>query len=309
MVFVVNLNPAVDRICKLDELRPGEVNRLTYARNIAGGKGVNVASVLAKNGTEVAISGFLGGHNGRFIAEAVRNRGIYDAFVMTQANTRCNTNIIAQDNTVTEVLEAGEPVSEAELAVFMDVYEKQTERAKVVVLSGSLPKGVPADIYQRLITIAKKKQCITILDSAGEALKRGILGKPDYIKPNLAELCELVGLAEKTEEAVYEACMQLQAQGISNVFVSMGETGLRALTKQAYYLAGVPKITVKNTVACGDCVVAVMAMGCEYGWNEEECVRKAAAMSAANATTEENGDMPQEVIDKLLGEIKLEIRK
>lgn len=307
MVLVVSLNPAVDKTCRIKQLQIGCVNRLTHSEQIAGGKGVNVARVIAKIGAEVAITGFLGGNNGMFIKQYFEKTTIKDKFVTCQAQTRCNTNIISEDGFVTEVLEPGDFITPSEIKTFLKEYECCLKEAKVVVLTGSLPKGVPDDFYQSLIEMAKKQGVISVLDASGEALKQGLLAKPSYVKPNKDELSKYAGKELINMDEIVTEAKALCAQCIENVIVSLGADGMLWVSEQCVMKAVPPQVLVQNTVACGDCAVAVLAAGvAEDEMPREQLFREMVAVSAANATTLANGDIPDETVERIRGLVSVE---
>ena len=307
MILTVSLNPAVDRTCELDSLLPGQVNRLEKSTAVAGGKGINVTKVLCKFDMPVMAMGFLGGGNGTMIENVVSDMGADCAFTRTSAETRMNTNVITKDGSVTEILEPGAAITEEEVYTFLTQYEAMLGEADIVVLSGSLPLGVDVDFYARLITLAHEAGSFVILDSSKEALKEAIQAKPDCIKPNKKELAQLLDRELESEEDIKQAAKELMEKGIRYVSVSMGEKGLMLFGKEQSIKAVPPYIKAVNTVGCGDCVVAALAMGFFEKKPLEEIARQAVCVSAANAMTLENGDIPMKELRGLYE--KISVRK
>jgi len=184
MILTVTLNPAVDKTYTTGTLMLGQVNRMRTVNNIAGGKGINVAKILRQYGYEVAAAGFLGGYTGQFIENCMREIHAQCCFTKVAGETRSSINVIAEDGYVTEILEPGPAVSAQELEQFMDDYGKAVESSELVIMSGSVAKGIPADIYQKLVEIGNKAGRRCILDTSGEALLHGIKAVPFMIKPN-----------------------------------------------------------------------------------------------------------------------------
>lgn len=309
-ILTVTLNPAVDKTYTTHGLITGHVNRMRTMVKIAGGKGVNVTKILRQYGCEVVATGFLGGYSGQFITEDLEKRGAECRFVQVGGETRSNMNIIADDGYVTEILEPGPEITEGEQAEFMEQYETLLTECGLVILSGSVARGIHADIYAELIRLAAERRVPAYLDSSGESLKFGIRSekgaKPDLIKPNWKELEYIVGHKLRGREEIIEAAGFLHREGIPRVIVSMGNKGLISVTDSGVYSARAEGVKAVNTVACGDSVVASYAIAAANGESEEQAIRHACAISAANATTIESARIPMETADALLNKIIVE---
>ena len=306
MITTVTLNPAVDKTCTLTSLRPGTVNRMESVRNLAGGKGINVTKVLRQYDYPVCALGFLGGYTGKFIEEYVESIGAECCFTHIGGETRTSTNILAQDGYVTELLEPGAVISRSELQAFYEAYDKKTEESELIIMSGSVPKGVPASVYKELVEKASEKGKRVLLDTSGDFLKEGVSALPFMIKPNVKELEVLFGKKMKDREDVLHAALHFHMLGIPHVMVSMGEKGLLYVTGQKAYFAKAPKIKAVNTVGCGDSAVAAFAMGILSEETPAEILRWCTAISAANATTMESAVIPRENAEELVADIHIE---
>ena len=300
MVVTVSLNPAVDKTCRLKVMEPGAVNRLISAESVAGGKAVNVTKVLRQFHIPVAAVGFLGGSGGTLIGEAVEKLGVECHFTKIAGETRTNTNVLDENGRVTELLEPGPVISDKELANFLKQFTGCLENCELAVLSGSLPEGVPVDIYAKLIQLCQMAGCKVILDSSGEALRQGIQAGPDMVKPNRKELEYLAGRVLESREEIIAAARELLAFDVSQVVVSLGSEGLLWVEKEDVYFREAKQVQTVNTVGCGDTVVASLCMSELAGEDAETALVKAVALAAANATTRENGSIPMETYLELL---------
>lgn len=168
MILTVTLNPAVDKTYTTGSLMLGQVNRMRTVNNIAGGKGINVAKILRQYGYEVMTAGFLGGYTGQFIEKCMEEIHAECRFTKVAGETRSSINIIAEDGYVTEVLEPGPTVSAQELERFMEDYKKAVGECGLVIMSGSVAKGIPADIYGQLVETGKEAGLRCILDTSGK---------------------------------------------------------------------------------------------------------------------------------------------
>ncbi len=300
MILTITLNPAVDKTCHINELMLGQVNRLQSVQSIAGGKGVNVTKILRQFDYPVIAMGFLGGFSGQMIREKLTEMGAECHFTPIHGETRVSTNVLAENGYVTELLEPGPEIRLEELSGFLEEYKKQVEKVEIVVLSGSIPLGVPQDIYATLITIAKEKGCKVFLDTSGEALKAGVKAIPHFLKPNRKEMEYLVGRRLATKEDIVIEARKLLETGVEAVVVSMGAKGFVYVDNTGVLEQAAYKVKAVNTVACGDTIVASYCMSELEGKAREEVVKRAAALSAANATTSVSAEIDMDVYKELL---------
>lgn len=301
MIVTITLNPAVDKTCEIGRLMAGEVNRIRRASSVAGGKGINVAKILRQFHLPCAAMGFLGGASGRLIEEAMIKTGAECHFTRIKAYTRTNTNIIADDGYVTELLEPGPEVSAKELENFNKEFEYCLEDGELFVMSGSAPNGVPLDIYASLIEKCRAEKRKVFLDTSGELLREGIKAKPYFIKPNKKELEYICGRKlNDRDDVIYEA-KKLNEYGIEKVAVSLGTGGLVYVDKENVIYEPARKVRTLNTVGCGDSVVASFVMSEIAGEDVGLAMKKAVALAAANASTIDAAPIPMTVYLDLLG--------
>lgn len=303
MILTVSCNPAIDKTYNTSNIMIGQVNRMRDLVSIPGGKAVNVTKVLRQFDAHVTATGFVGGYTGEFIEEELRNMGVNTSFTTIRGLTRSNMNIIGDDGYVTEILEPGPKVLSFEREDFMDRFRELVKISDYVVLSGSLTEGLPEDFYARLIKICNDYGKKAFLDTSGEPLKKGIEAKPYCIKPNRRELEYAVGRKLATEAELIQAAYEYIKMGVTKVIVSNGKKGLLQITKNRVIKAVPPQIKAVNTVGCGDCVVAAMIMGMIQGLSDEDTMKFAAGVAAANATTLESGIIPQDTMDEIIKEV------
>ena len=306
MILTVTLNPAVDKTYTTGALIMGNVNRMRTAMSIAGGKGINVTKVLRQYGYPVCATGFLGGYAGNFIEDYLKKEEVDCRFIRVEGETRSNMNILADNGYVTEILEPGPEVDEERQQRFLTQYDALLGECELVVLSGSVATGLPDDIYAVLIEKARNKGIRTILDTSGDALRKGIAAKPYMIKPNQKELEYIIGHKLVKRDDVKAAALAIHAEGIAHVVVSMGKKGLLAVSGGKVFFASAGKVKALNTVGCGDSVVASYAMSILNSERNEQAIRRAAAISAANATTLVSADIPKETAEELLENITVD---
>lgn len=303
MILTVSCNPAIDKTYNTSNVMIGQINRMRDLVSIPGGKAVNVTKVLRQFDAHVTATGFVGGYTGDFIEEELRNMGVNTSFTTIRGLTRSNMNIIGDDGYVTEILEPGPKILSFEREDFMDRFRELVKISEYVVLSGSLTEGLPEDFYAKLIKICNDHGAKAFLDASGEPLKRGIEAVPYCIKPNRRELEYAVGKKLSTEAEIIQTAYEYIKAGVVKVVVSMGDKGLLQITKTKVIKAVPPRIKKVNTVGCGDCVVAAMILGMIQGLNDEDTMKFAAGVSAANATTLESGMIPQDTMETLIQDV------
>lgn len=300
MIGTVTLNPAVDKTYETGRVILGDVNRMRSAVNVAGGKGINVAKLLRQFHLNVAALGFLGGYTGRMIEDTCMKLGVECHFTRIKGETRSSINILGDDGYVTEILEPGPMITEKEYRNFLQEFEYCAEHCEIMVLSGSAPGGIPGNIYAQLIEICRFYSKRVILDTSGELLREGIKASPYLIKPNKKELEYLTGRKLSGQEEIVSAARELVEGGIQKAVVSLGAEGLLYVDAGQVISKPAKKVKVVNTVGCGDSVVAALCMSELAGEDPEMMMQKAAALSAAHATTGENGNLPIQTYMDLL---------
>lgn len=306
MITTFTLNAAIDKTYYVEGMPYGKVTRVPRVLSTPGGKGINVARVLHQLGADVRASGFVGGKNGEYIAEELTVQGIANDFVYVEGESRLCLNIIDKQGVPTELLEPGPKVSEDGLNQMERRIAELAADSSLVVLSGSLPAGVPDDYYRRLIEIAKGAGAKVLLDTSKSPLLHGIEGRPYFIKPNEDEVKALLDAEQGSAEELSRQVRRLNAMGIACVVVTLGAEGSIAGVEGELYRIRAPKLEAVNTVGCGDAFVAGMAYGLERGLAAQDSLRLATATGSANALTAEAGNIRLEDVEALKAQIVIE---
>ena len=298
MIVVVTLNPALDVTHYVDGADWAGVNRPHEVHVRAGGKGLNVARTLRALGQQVKVTGLAGGCTGQALASGLDGTGIEVGLTEIAAETR-RTFLVADSARGQTALfnEPGPAVSAEEYHAFAGAYEQALAGAAAVVLTGSLPPGVPDDAYARLTKSAASAGVPVILDASGPPLRFGAAAGPALIKPNLAELETVAGRelwtgGEPDLQAIEEAAGELAAtgRGSTAVVVSLGATGLLAVAPEGTWHARPPGHVAGNPTGAGDAVVAGLADSLVRGQDWPASLRHAAALGSATAGAPVAGD-------------------
>jgi len=297
MIVVVALNPALDITHHVDRVDWAGVNRPAVVRAEPGGKGLNVARTLRLLGADVLVLGLIGGSTGDAVRSALNASGVASAFTGIAGDTRRTFAVVdAGRSDVALFNEPGPPVSAGEYARLLAAYLEAVPACAAVVLSGSLPPGVPADAYAELIRLAAAAGTPAVLDTSDEALRRGLAAGPAVVKPNLAELEAAVGRAVPWAgpadlSAVAEAAGEVRDHGAEAVVVSLGADGLLAVTGEGTWLAAPARAAAGNPTGAGDAAVAGLAHGLALGIGWPERLRQAAALGAAAVAAPVAGEL------------------
>jgi 1-phosphofructokinase len=306
-IATITLNPAIDHTAAITNFRAGEVNRVDWDQPDPGGKGVNVASSLADFGFTVAVSGFLGQDNADGFRSLFVQKNILDQFVPIEGKTRVNIKIIDKgQNQITDINFPGQTPTAADVAALHRAIALLCQTHEWFVLSGSIPAGIPTDIYTQLISHLKQQGKTVILDASGEALRRAVPLAPYAIKPNIDELQELVGHRLENEAAIAQTAQDLIASGIHSVVVSMGAKGALFAEAEAMVIARPPQVEVVSTVGAGDAMVAGFITGKLRGLALADCARLATAFSMGALSQVGPRLPPPEVVESFMNTVLIE---
>ena len=286
MIITVTLNAAIDKTLAVPNFRLGRRHRAVEQTSMAGGKGVNVARALTALGQPVIATGVAGGPTGTRIIEQLTEEAILNDFVRIHEESRTSTAVVdPTTNEQTEINERGPEVTEAELELFVDKLLYLAKGAGVVVFSGSLPRGVPAELYARLVQELRRSGVTTVLDSDGEALRHGTRAEPTVVTPNQDEAEELVGHEFADDEDLTAAVGEMAEIGAREAILTL-PTGCIALVgdeqDRRLYRARVDPgvVDARSRVGSGDAFLAGYVASRYTGRPPEECVRFAVACGA-----------------------------
>jgi tagatose 6-phosphate kinase len=306
MIVVVTPNPAWDVTYHVERMARHGSNRPMAVSGRAGGKGINVARVLRGLGVAVSAVAPLGGPTGERIRAELGAADIPLVEVSVAAETRCTTTVVETvSGGATSFNEPGLAHSAAEWAALVGVTSELLGGATALVLSGSLPPGVPVSGYAELVALARAAGVPVLLDASGPALRAGVAAGPDVVKPNADELREAVGEADP-ERAVVAMSVALRAAGGRAVVASFGSEGLLAGTDAGWWRARPPETIRGNPTGAGDAAVAGLARGLAEGDPWPARLRDAVALSAAAVAAPAAGDVDLSVYAELAARVTVE---
>ena len=264
MIYTVTFNPAVDYVVHVENMKNGSVNRSSCEEIYFGGKGINVSVVLNELGVPSVALGFVAGFTGQAIRDGIENIGIRTDFInLGSGNSRINIKI--KSGQETEINGQGPFIDDKALDEFFRKLDMLKDN-DILILAGSIPKSLPDDIYERILSRTADKNIRTVVDATNKLLLNTLKYKPFLIKPNNHELGEMFGVNISETDDIVKYARKLRDMGAENVLVSMAEKGALLVDENnRIHTCGVCRGTVKNSVGAGDSMVAGFVAGSMNG--------------------------------------------
>lgn len=268
MIVTVTLNPTLRVEYDAEAVVPGALNRVRRVGYRAGGRGLAVARHLQTFGHDVVAAGLAGGSAGELIRAELARAGVATQFTRISAESRRVVSVAdGSDGRVTGFAEPAPYITTEELGRLAVDYLALLDEATAVVLCGSLPAGMPEEIYGSFISYAAGAGVPVILEAGGSALRHGVGRGPALVLPDEAgnDLGELTA-------------------GPAAV-VSMSDRGVRALTPAGAWTArrrgaAADRASLDRDVV-RDALVAGFVPGIVLGWSWPDMLRHAVALAAS----------------------------
>ncbi len=307
MLYTLTLNPAVDRELTVPAVEYDSVLRATKSQVDFGGKGFNVSRLLKGLGVESTAVGFLGGKAGEMLEEGLQSLGIGTYFVWVAGETRTNISIVTEaGGHYIKVNEKGPLIDSVKQQELLDRIETLARAGDWWVMAGSLPPGVPESFYAQIVKVLQAHGAMTLLDTAGEALRLGCKEKPYLVKPNAEEAHVLTGLPMETPAEIAAGAAEIRKLGAQNVVVSMGKAGALLHTADETWLVHTPKIKEKNPIGAGDSMVGGLVSALSSGRSLKDSLAWGVASGAATASLSGTEVGSLELIETLLAQVGFE---
>jgi 6-phosphofructokinase 2 len=256
-IVTITFSPCIDKSTTVEALIPEKKLKCTAPKLEPGGGGINVSRALKKIGGESIAIFPSGGYAGKFFNHLMVNENIATVIINAVHDTR--ENIIVLEESKNKQYRFGMPGTElmtVEWQRCLAAVEK-IEDVAFIVASGSLPPGVPTDIFAQLAKIAKYKNAKLVVDTSGEALREALEEGVYLVKPNIGELSTLAAQKNVSiKEATKIAKVFIQKGKCEVMVISMGEEGAMVITKNITEIIKPPAVRRKSTVGAGDSMVA-----------------------------------------------------
>lgn len=281
-IVTITFNPCIDKSAAVPQLIPEKKLSCTEPRFEPGGGGINVARAIRKLGGEATAIYPSGGYTGKFFNDLLAKENIPAVIIEIENSLR--ENVIVVEKSSNKQFRFGFPgakLLEQEWQQCIDAIGK-ISNAEFLVASGSLPEGVPDDIFARLATISKKKNLKLVVDTSKAALRHAANEGVFMLKPNVNELSSLLGKKQLRRTEVARAATKIIEKGSCEVLlVSLGEEGAMLFTRDDQLQVSAPKVEKKSTVGAGDSMVAGFVLNLSQGKNFEDALRYGVACGTA----------------------------
>lgn len=284
MILTICPNPSIDCTIELDSLNVGMLNRIGNKIETYSGKALNVAMGVARLGEKSLSTGFMFDLHSKLFEKSLEQNGVEHKFVYNQGSARVNYKIIDKKSMLTEINDRGDEVSRTKQIELINLVKELSALADVVVMSGSLPKGVSAEFYNEVLSVVPSS-VKKIVDTEKENMLQATKQELFMVKPNLRELEAFSGQEVRTRQDMIKAAEKYLNLGVKNVLISLGADGALLTNGTNSYFCKSANVAVNSTVGAGDCMVAAACVELIRGADMEELLRSSVAAGTAAITT------------------------
>jgi 1-phosphofructokinase family hexose kinase len=283
LIVTLTINPAIDRIISIDRLAFEDRAYINSSRESAGGRGINVSSVIHSFGGETLAVLISGGDSGKRLEGLLGKCGYRIAVVPVQNEIRTNLTITDKHGLTVNLNETGPTLAKAEVARVERVVRDTLDHASWLMMCGSIPPGVPPAFYGKLISMARHKKVKTLLHADGDALREGIAARPTVVSPNQQEAGRLLGQTLLTRTHYLEAAERIRQLGAESVVLTLGSRGAVGAFADGLMEALPPRIDAVCPIGAGDALMAAYAWARERRTSVADALRWGVAAGTATA--------------------------
>jgi 1-phosphofructokinase family hexose kinase len=310
-LLIAGPNLTLDRILRIDELRPGEVLRFSEATIAPGGKGVNVARVARAMGFPAVLVALAPGRTGRAVVGLLGDEGLLVDAVPVEGEARAASIVLERSGRVTVLNEPGPTITPKEWEAYERAVDERLAGHRFLVCIGSTPPGTPPDAYAGLVRLARARGVRTLVDASGDSLGASLDAAPDLVTPSLAEAEELLqgGAFHPAEEHSPEvryralgAAAALVERGAASALVTVGD-GVAVDGDSKRWWVDAPSVEVSNPIGAGDSLVGGLIGSLERGDEFRSAVRVGVAAASASVETSLPGLIDPERVRSLLSQV------
>ncbi|WP_323095408.1 hexose kinase [Intrasporangium sp. YIM S08009] len=311
MIVTLTPNPAADVTYGVGVVHLGESHRVHDVTERAGGKGLNVASVLTGLGEHAVAVAPVGAADLAAWAADLTERGISHRLVESPSATRRSIAVVEADGRTTLFNEAGEPQPAGVWTRVAEALAALSDQAEVLTVSGSLPAEAPDDLVAQVVTEAARRGLRTVVDCGGPALAAALSAGPTLVKPNRTEAVAALGVDADT--SARDLARLLVDRGAGAAIVTDGAAGLELVAPDASLHARLRDPLRGNPTGAGDAMTAALAVevrdasGLPVGVDAwAEVLRRAVAWSAAAVLQPVAGAVDPDDAARLLQSVEIE---
>jgi len=287
VIVCLSANPSIDKLFEVERLVKGDIHRPDGFVQVAGGKGLNVARAATSLGADVVAVALLRGHAGRWLEEGLAAEGVRTEAVWTHGENRSSLSVADRETGgLTEFYERGSEAPSAAWAELMELVMRTSAPGGWLTISGSLPRGAPANGYRDLVREAREAGVRVALDSEGEPLRVALEAGPDVVKVNAAEVGGLLGVPTQRRDDAIAAALKLRAMaggdGHEGV-VTRGAEGVVLAASDGTLYEGLLYVRGRYPVGSGDAFLAGLVASFDRGEDRAAALRSALGAATANA--------------------------
>jgi 1-phosphofructokinase len=284
LVVTVSLSPAIDRVLEVPDFKIGGHQKGRLLSRTPAGKAINVSRALARLGVKNTATGFVGYDQLEMFETFLEESDVQSQLLAVDERTRVNITLVDPNNNVeTHIRDVGFHVGDADLTRLRKKLNLLCSDRSLVVFSGSCPPGIEARQFASLIAMCVQSGAKVAVDTSGDPL-RAVRDKPLWLaKPNTAELADLAG-RPLDDEQIIQTGLDL-SDTYRALIVSRGEAGGYLFIDRSALVGHVPvaRERIRNTVGCGDCLLAGFVAAQMHGKNVRDSYRHAIAVATAAA--------------------------
>lgn len=306
MILTVCPNPSIDCTIELDSLNVGHLNRIDSKVETYSGKALNVAIGVARLGEECLATGFMFENHRRMFEHTLEKEGVLHDFILNPGSARVNYKIIDKRSMLTEINDRGEQISREKQLELLETIKEKSIGAEIVVISGSLPKGVEHSFYGEMVASVWDGAKI-IIDTEKENMIEALKKRRVFmVKPNIHELEDFSNMIVHSNKDIVLAAQSYVEAGAQNVLVSMGAEGAVLTDGKESFFCKSASVAVNSTVGAGDSMVSATCVGLSLGVPPTEILRRAVAAGTAAVTTSGTNLFYKDKYNEIYTKIKTE---
>lgn len=306
MILSICPNPSIDRTIELDSLNVGMINKIENKVETYSGKALNVAIGVARLGGNSLASGFMFDTHRVLFEQALKKDGVKFDFVNCAGAARVNYKIIDKKSMLTEINDRGEKVDRIKQIELLEKTTALSKLADIVVISGSLPRGLPETYYGELASCVDRRAKL-IIDTERKNTLAAVFSREVFmVKPNLSELENFSGMKIHTKYEMIEAAQKYIDKGVKYVLISLGANGAILSDGSNNYYCKSANVAVNSTVGAGDSMIAAACIGLEKGVCDEELLKMSVAAGTAAVTTSGTNLFYKDKYDEIYKQIFVE---
>ncbi len=306
MIVTVAANTSIDHIVFIPAYQPDATIRASRSVISVGGKAIDASWILGEIGLPSLSLGFAAGHNGEIVRELLHAKGVTTDYVPVEGQSRRNILIIPEDGSGQTSITASTLIVHPEhIADLRERYIRALDDAPVVVLGGTLPKGMDPAFYEDFIQLARSRDIPVIFDGSEPYLNAGLKGRPNFVKPNRDEISQYAGREINTVDEAYVVGRDIYERYGTCPIITLGADGGLAVLEDRAYRVPPLKVPVSNVAGAGDAVLAGLAASIARKQPIEEGIRLGFAASAAVVMMPGTAECRCEDIEELLTRIDL----